>query len=251
MNVRDFFKRLLPSQLRKVIAARYGDLPRGLRDTIDNVGNELLAAWATWTSRREFQALRERRHMRVHLGCGPYIKPGWVNVDLTCKPPRPEDVPPETSFINHDLRRGLPLADGSCEMIYSAHFLEHLKYVDAMRLLRDCHRVLKPGGLFRACLPNFKRMFDAYLREDWDYLSLISIRDVLPEIEPGTETLVDVVNYGVYQHGEHKWIMDMEKIGLLLRHIGFGAVAESSFREDVDPVIELRQRYSFYVEAIK
>jgi predicted SAM-dependent methyltransferase len=237
--------------VKQALLKRYRKQPEGLRETIRNVRTEFLAARATLGSRRDFRKLKGHRGLRVHLGCGPYIKPGWLNVDLTNHPPKKDHLSPDTYFINHDLRRGLPLDDGSCEMIYSAHFFEHLKYVDALRLMKDCHRILQSGGIFRASLPDFRGIFEAYLRGDQKYMSLINIFEALPDLERGTETLVDHVNYGVYQHGQHKWIMDAEKIMLLLRHIGFASVKESSFQENIDPEVEMRRRYSFYVEAIK
>jgi predicted SAM-dependent methyltransferase len=46
-----------------------------------------------------------------------------------------------------DLREPLPFADGSARSIYSEHTLEHFyREHDAPNLLRECHRVLAPGG---------------------------------------------------------------------------------------------------------
>jgi hypothetical protein len=59
------------------------------------------------------------------------------------------------------------------------------------------------------------------------------------------------ISYCVYQYGEHKWIMDEEKMIVLLRDIGFKSPVISEFREDVDPGSELGRSGSFYVEAIK
>jgi predicted SAM-dependent methyltransferase len=200
---------------------------------------------------RKFAALKGRRNLKLHLGSGPDIRAGWVNIDLILMEPPPDEKQDGAVFINHDLRRGLPLEDASCEYIYSSHFFEHLEYRHVKLLLRECYRVLEPGGVLRLCLPNFKRMFAAYLRGDEEFFSLLNILQVLPELESGTETLVDHVNYGVYQLGEHKWIMDEEKIEVLLRHAGFASVVESSFQEEFDRDMEVRRRYSFYVEAFK
>src|SRR5205823_3176710 len=134
-------------------------------------------------------------------------------------------------LINYDLRRGLPLAPGSCDYIYSSHFFEHLEYKQGLQLMRDCYRALRPGGTFRLALPNFKGLFEAYLRRNESYFDLVSIRELLPEVEPETETLVDYVNYGVYQAGEHKCIYDEEKLVLMLRKIGFATVAPADYQE--------------------
>ena len=94
-------------------------------------------------------------------------------------------------------------------------------------------------------------MVEAYLRGDITYLELVDIREALHYVEPGTETIVDHVNYGVYQHGEHKTIYDEEKLSVILRAIGFSTVTESSFNAEIDPDEPVRRRYSFYLEAVK
>lgn len=203
-------------------------------------------------SQRELENLRDKKQLKIHLGCGPELKPGWINMDLNPDPAGLKNGSSDLIFINYDLRTGqLPFADCSCEIIYSSHFFEHLECAQGSALMRDCHRVLQPGGVFRIALPTFNELFRAYLARDIKHLDLVDLKEVLPEVEPGTETIVDHINYGVYQHGEHKCIYDEEKICVILRHIGFSRVVPSSFDPAIDPVNEVRRRYSFYVEAVK
>lgn len=252
MNYYTVARTILPRPLRKTLVKRYQAQPEFLREALRNLRNEIRIARIVRESNRKFAALKDAQGLKVHLGCGPYIKPGWVNIDLTEHLPEiAPDAQPGTMFINYDLRLGLPLSEASVEMIYSSHFFEHLEYKHGLRLLRDCYRALRPGGLFRISLPDFKGSFEAYLRADEKHFDLINIRDALPEIEPGTETLVDHINFGVYQHGEHKCIYDEEKIITVLKNIGFKQAAPSSFREDIDPDEPVRLRHSFYVEAVK
>lgn len=261
-------KSTLPAPLKKAIRGAVTQLParftlakqalsrpeaqsEPVREAVHLLLTEVHTDLIAKKAARKFAALKGKKNLKLHLGAGPDIRPGWVNIDLALMEPPPGEKQGGAIFINYDLRRGLPLEDGSCEYIYSSHFFEHLEYRHVKLLLRECYRVLKPGGVFRACLPNFKGMFAAYLRGDEEFFSLLNILQVLPEIEPGTETLVDHVNYGVYQLGEHKWIMDEEKIKVLLTHTGFASVVESSFQEEFDRDMELRRRYSFYVDAFK
>jgi len=226
-------------------------VPQGVRGAFRDLRKELKIARIVRASASKFKSLRDKRGLRVHLGCGADIKPGWVNIDLTGNPPvTDKGATADTIFLNHDLRRGLPLERGTCAMIYSSHFLERLSYRDAVELLRECRRTLQPGGVFRAALPDFRDVFEAYLRGDWDFFTILDTFKLVPQLKPGTKTLTDYVTYCVYQYGEHKWIMDEEKMVVLLRDIGFKSVAISSFREDVDPGSELRRTRSFYVEAI-
>lgn len=50
--------------------------------------------------------------------------------------------------------RGLPFPDDSIESIVSHHCLEHL-FHGFLPLMDECHRVLKPGGIFRIIVPLF------------------------------------------------------------------------------------------------
>ena len=51
-----------------------------------------------------------------------------------------------------DLAQGLPLASGSVDAVYCVHVLEHIK--DLKGIMREMHRVLKPGGLLKIWVPH-------------------------------------------------------------------------------------------------
>ena len=48
----------------------------------------------------------------------------------------------------------LDFEDGTFDFIVSEHFFEHLHLPDALALLRECHRILRPGGVIRTCVPD-------------------------------------------------------------------------------------------------
>jgi len=239
--------------LKDVLRARFHKQPEGLQTAVRNLLFELKTARQARRAAARFQALQGREQLKVHIGAGDDIRPGWVNIDLMLRVPPEFDraAHPDTHLINYDLRRGLPLAAGSCDYIYSSHFFEHLDCKQGLRLMRDCYRALRPGGVFRIALPNFEGLFAAYLRRDESYFDLVSGPEYLPEVEPETKTLVDYVNFGVYQVGEHKCVYDKEKTILLLRKLGYSNVAPADYQEGIDPASQLRRRYSFYVEAVK
>lgn len=227
-------------------------LPEPTAEAVAKLLFELKAARISRRAEPAFRALGGRTGLKVHLGSGPDLRRGWINIDLaTGARSGGREESDGTWFVNHDLRRGLPLADGSCAYIYSAHFFEHVAYAAGFRLIQECHRVLAPGGVLRTALPNFPGMFEAYLRGDRAYFDLIDLKEMMPQIEPGTETLVDHVNYGVYQHGEHVMVYDAEKFMRLLQKAGFAQIEVTGFEAGIDQEAELRRRYSFYVRGVK
>lgn len=258
-RARDFVSRrgalsqALPA-LRVIAQALFWPQPEPVKRALHNLLDEVRLARATAAAVPQFAALRGGKGLQLHLGCGNQLKDGWVNLDANLYGIAPELPPnrlPQTRFILYDLRSGtLPLDDCCCELIYSSHFFEHLEYDDGVRLMRDCHRALQPAGTFRAALPDFQKMFRAYIERNEKHFDLYSIFDVYPHRPPETITLCDHVNAGVYEFG-HRCIYDQEKICRVLRHLGFASVEITGYRDRIDPASEIRRRYSFYVEAKK
>ena len=52
-----------------------------------------------------------------------------------------------------DVTKGLPIASGSVDVLYSSHMVEHLVREDAAAFLREARRVLRHGGLIRLAVP--------------------------------------------------------------------------------------------------
>lgn len=54
----------------------------------------------------------------------------------------------------------IPFPDASFDIVYSANVLEHTD--DPVRVLRECLRVLRPGGLIHFEIPNFLSFFEGH-----------------------------------------------------------------------------------------
>ncbi len=68
-------------------------------------------------------------------------------------------------FKQHDLRDGFGwVPDASVECIYLGQIVEHLQATVALpRLLKECQRMLEPGGVVRITTPDLERLLNAYL----------------------------------------------------------------------------------------
>lgn len=96
----------------------------------------------------------------VNIGCGiAGMLPGWVNID---RRPGPGGVPFDLEACVHPMVQ-LPSAvndatticrtgEGSVDCVLASHILEHI--TNLIPLMREIHRVLRPGGHLVACTPH-------------------------------------------------------------------------------------------------
>ena len=91
--------------------------------------------------------------MKLHLGCGPRIIPGFTHVDAL----NYEHVDHVSDVSDLDF-----LPDDAVEMIYACHVLEHFSRKEVPVVLREWNRVLAPGGLLRLSVPDLEQMLRIY-----------------------------------------------------------------------------------------
>ncbi|MDF1852672.1 MAG: methyltransferase domain-containing protein [Verrucomicrobiales bacterium] len=81
---------------------------------------------------------------KLNLGCGNDIRSDYVNLDIAAL---------DGVDVVHDLNQlPLPFEDGVFEEILCLDVFEHVDYPP---LLRECHRILSPGGRITIEVPHF------------------------------------------------------------------------------------------------
>ena len=93
------------------------------------------------TTRRAFEISCLKK---LHLGCGENPLPGWFNTDLI----------PGPGIAALNVTKPFPFSSNSVEEIFTEHMIEHIPYTDAISMLKECFRVLQPGGKIRVSTPN-------------------------------------------------------------------------------------------------
>jgi SAM-dependent methyltransferase len=106
-----------------------------------------------WTSSIKERLLSDRITY-LNLGCGSRYHPDWINIDI---------APHSPEIIQHDISRGIPLPDESCDVVYHSAVLEHMRRADATTFITECYRVLKPGGILRVGVPDLESLCRLYL----------------------------------------------------------------------------------------
>jgi len=154
---------------------------------------------------------------KLQIGSGPHALPGWLNTDY-------EPVNDEFAFL--DATRRFPLEDQTFDRVFNEHIIEHLSYGDGTFMLRECHRVLKPGGRIRIATPNLKKFVDLYTPDKTElqrrYMQT-AIEQFYPE--PKTNTECFVINNFLHLWG-HLFVYDPPTLRDALERAGFTNVTE-------------------------
>jgi SAM-dependent methyltransferase len=148
--------------------------------------------------------------VRLNLGCGDKILPGYVNVDIA---PVREGKSPD---VLSDLRK-LPFADEYADEVLSVHVIEHFYHWEAVEVLKEWVRVLKPGGTLILECPNLLTAAKNLVRQPH--------QGALPGLE-GQGTMW--VLYGDPAWKDplmcHKWGYTPQSLGQLMQESGLGDV---------------------------
>jgi predicted SAM-dependent methyltransferase len=201
--------------------------------------------------------------VKVNIGCGLSVAPGWINVDMSpialgSKWPaflkrrmyraiggegrmsfeQYSRLLSENVFVHHNFVYGLPFEDSSVDFIYSSHVLEHLYRNEALRLMHEARRVLKPGGVVRTCVPDLERTVRLYLHGRKEE----AMRHLFPADAP------------VFSQHRHKYMYDFELLSKLLGEAGFEDVRLCQFGQGIVPDIDRldnRPEVTLFTEAVK
>jgi predicted SAM-dependent methyltransferase len=160
-------------------------------------------------NKAKIEQAKKQQDLRIQLGCGKNILQNWINVDIY----RAEGIDIQLNF-----RNPLPFETGSVSLIFSEHVFEHLFKDEVERLLKECFRVLKKGGILRLGVPDAEIYFRKYIDGDREYFS--RLKHLGGATEP-LETPIDVINQLFRMGGDHLFAWDMESLKLATERAGF------------------------------
>ncbi|MBL8189854.1 MAG: methyltransferase domain-containing protein [Acidobacteria bacterium] len=200
----------------------------------------------------------------LNIGCGPSNPSGWVNLDgswqarlagngiaswLACRLTGRDAGNWPSGIIHRDIRKGLGYAPGTVAVVYSSHTLEHLFREEAVSLMRDVYRALKPGGVCRIVVPDLRAIIDWYL----EHANLPASQKALPssDLLMGMLSVHSRSNpantkgvWGWYRRltnfEEHKWMYDEEGLENIFLEAGFSQPVAKNYLDSLIPVDRLQ-----------
>jgi predicted SAM-dependent methyltransferase len=193
--------------------------------------------------------------LKVQFGCGLSNPSGWKNYDSTPtllikKIPTSvqlakvahrvvgKRLPRISQNLNNviankalygDIVKGLPYQDGTVDLLYASLVLEHLPLKEFRIALQECRRLLKPGGTFRAVVPNLRFFIDEYLASSSRTKSI----DFCLNTCMGTESHPNPLTR-LRSADTHHIMYDTETMLNELKDAGFSSVREAFYGDSAE-----------------
>ncbi|MHB8430550.1 MAG: class I SAM-dependent methyltransferase [Acidimicrobiales bacterium] len=196
------------------------------------LGKQLATNLLASRSRLKARTVEGGGHLRLHLGSGGNNLSGWINLDLVGA----------HADVAWDLRRPLPFAPATAEAVFLEHVLEHMTVGEGLTVLRNCRKVLIPGGVLRLGVPDAGLYATGYVTGDQ------SVR----RLRPGRPTAMLALSEVFQEHG-HVSAWDGETLCLVVDEAGFdeaSVMPGGTSRIEPTPDSAVRIPETVYVEAL-
>ena len=165
--------------------------------------------------------LASARVPALHIGCGANHLDHWLNTELC---PRGDEI-----FL--DATRTFPLPDAAFEYVYSEHMIEHIEYAEALHMLRECRRVLRPGGVVRIVTPDLSflqtLLVEPLPAQLQSYVAFMHAEHGIDAPEPSG---VHVFNHFIRAWG-HRFIYNAQALADLLVKAGLTDITRQPLNE--------------------
>lgn len=210
---------------------RDDQVTHGLKRALRNLLKEISIYENHIKGKKRWEREKEKHSFdNIQIGGGKNTLKGFFNIDI---------VPP--ADLIYDVREGIPLEDNCSNFIFSEHFLEHVDYfISAKRIVKDCYRILKPGGKIVIGVPDSGLAIEKYHSKDPAFYKEViekwySKRDFLDHIN----TYIDLLNYHFRdqddseKYNPHLWSYDYEKLESILKEFGFKDIKRWNFDKSI------------------
>lgn len=204
------------------------------------------------------------KKLYVQYGCGLSAPTEWTNFDVS-PTLRIQKAPLigsllksqlNTTFPSNvcygDITKGLPIAENSCDGLYSSHTLEHLSLQDFRVALKNSYKILKKGGIFRCIVPDLEHISRLYIREldNGDHQASVKfINNTLMGITERPRGVKGIMN-AFLGNAHHLWMWDSKSLGEELRKAGFTQIRECSYNDSADEMFKFVENKERFENAV-
>jgi predicted SAM-dependent methyltransferase len=160
--------------------------------------------------------------IKIHIGCGEFIKPGWINADI------------QNGDIYLNAKTVFPFKTDSVDFIFNEQFLEHLTLGEAIHFSNESNRILKKGGVIRTSTPDLKKLIKFYQGTNIKApKKKIFQKHFVLEKQPhhiflNNHTLCEYIN-DYFRCWNHKFIYDFDTMKQIFFKAGFKKVYRVDF----------------------
>lgn len=173
--------------------------------------------------------LEQHQIRKLQFGAGPNCLEGWLNTDLW---------PIHNGVYLLDASKPFPLEDNTFDYILSENQIEHLSYHNALFMLRECYRVLRPNGKLRIATPDLEILAGLYQspksESQQKYIKAV-IDNWGKEVKVNSSCFV--FNISFYRFG-HKFIYDSKTLQDSLEKSGFVNITRHALGESNEPAFQ-------------
>jgi len=174
-----------------------------------------------------FLGLENEPMKLLNVGCGGNRPQDehWTNLDhlkdfLKEGTPERANLDKEPRYVEYDLARNLdpgdtmPFPDAEFDGLLCSHVLEHLDCNQAVEVLEDCRRILKPGGLLVVSVPDANYFLSVHDRDRPENAVELFGEPIHDKWQP------DFMSYALF-HREHRQVLTATSLICLLVQAGF------------------------------
>ena len=168
--------------------------------------------WTIKRNRRIADYLKTNRVKKLQLGASDHVLDDWLNSDIS---------PHSKSVVYLDATKHFPFSDGTFDYIVGEHMIEHLEYHGAEVMMRECFRILKPGGRVRFATPDLQVLLALYSEDQTEtqrkYIDW-AVAQFMPEVRECKDVFV-INNF--FRAWGHCFLYDQQTLRNALYATGF------------------------------
>jgi predicted SAM-dependent methyltransferase len=166
---------------------------------------------------------------KLQIGAQSNSIHGWLNVDI---------LPKDHAVAYMDATEKFPISDNAFDYVFSEHMIEHISIDDGEFMMKECYRILKPGGKIRIATPDLEAVVKVFTTPD------------VPEHKAYIKFYIDrfwngkypydpvyAVNKMFYDFG-HRFIHSEHSLTALFKSAGFKNIRKFDIGKSDDPQLQ-------------